>query len=219
MVRHLGTVFAIVLCLLLCVSFAGANSANPPVLLSFQGLQDGQLLGNVYNTPFFGGVTFSSNIFVSRPTFEGGSGNFAPDPTGTPAIFISGTPGSSVNGSINVANGITTGINFFYTAAFRETVTIWSGANGTGLILATMNLSANDSNCSTVAYCNWTNVAMSFSGTAGSVTFSGPANGIGLADITLNQTSTAVPEPSSMYLLGTGIIGFCAQNMRRFIKA
>jgi hypothetical protein len=219
MVRRLGAAFAVIFCLLLCVSIASANSANPPVVLSFQGLQDGQLLGNVYNTPVFGGVTFSSNIFVSRPTFEGGSGNFMPDPTQTPAIFISGTPGSSVNGSINVSNGITTGINFYYTAAFRETATIWSGANGTGLILATMTLSANDANCSTVAYCNWTDVGMSFSGTAGSVTFSGPANAIGLADITLNQTSTAVPEPSSIFLLGTGIISFCAQNIRRFIKA
>jgi len=115
-----------------------------------------------------------------------------------------------------VTNGFGAGINFYYTAAFQETVTVWSGANGTGTVLAMMTLSANDANCTAVAYCNWTNAGLAFSGTAGSVTFSGPANGIGLATITLGQSTTAVPEPSSIYLLGTGLIGLCAQGIRRF---
>jgi hypothetical protein len=221
MVRRLSISSALMLCVLFSATFATANSAD---LLTFEGLKDGQLVGNFYNggglasTPNYG-VTFSSNVYGLRPASQGGSGNFLPDPFSTPVIFILGTMGSSVTGTMNVANGFSSGINFFYTAAFKETVTVWSGANGTGTALASIALSVNDANCGAVTYCNWTNVGVSFSGTAESVTFSGPANGIGISDITLGQSTTAVPEPSSIYLLGTGIASFCARHLRRFLRS
>lgn len=217
MVRRLSTAFAVLVWFLLSASFASANSTD---LLTFSGLQNGQLVGNFYNggglssTPNYG-VTFSSNFYGLLSVFQGGSGNFYPGYSNFPAIFISGATGSPVVGSMNVASGFSAGINFFYTAAFQETVTVWSGANGTGTMLATIILAANDGNCTTVSYCNWTNVGLSFSGTANSVTLSGPANGIGISDITLGKSTTAIPEPSSIYLLGTGIFGFCAQGLRR----
>jgi hypothetical protein len=220
MIRRLSTIFAVSLLFLLSASFAGANSTE---LLTFSGLENGQLVGNFYNgsglasTPNFG-VTFSSNIYALWPVSRGGSGNFSPTFFGTPAIFISGKTGSPAIGSMNVANGFTSGINFFYTAAFQETATVWSGANGTGTLLATITLSPNDGNCSPVSYCNWTNIGLTFSGTADSVTFSGPANGMGISDITLGQGTTAIPEPSSIYLLGIGIVGICAKCIPRLVK-
>ena len=123
---------AIVLSLvLLCSASAFANSGQ---LMDFYGLKDLQAVGNFYNgsgfpgTPNFG-VTFSSNFFGLNSFQNGGSGNFSAPPFG-PAIFMNGTVGSAVTGTINMAQGFSTGLNFFFTAGFTggqtETVQILS---------------------------------------------------------------------------------------------
>lgn len=179
MVRRLSVALSLLAAFLFCTSFASANSVE---FLNFNYLQNGQLVQNFYNggsgnagVPNFG-VTFSSNFYGLRSNAQGGSGNFSPDPTSMPVVFMSGT--GSITGYLNAAGGFSSGVNFFYTAAFSETVTVWSGANGTGTVLASMTLAPNDTYCGLSGYCNWTNASLSFSGTAGSVTFSGPANAI-----------------------------------------
>lgn len=215
MARSLSTSLILSLMILCTVSFA---HADPVEFLNFAYLGNLQQVGNFYNggSPQASnfGITFSSNFYGLKPISVGGSGNFSPDPTATPAIFVDGTTGTMATGMMNAANGFTTGINFFYTSAFRETVKVWSGANGQGTLLATIFLSANDGSCSG-SYCNWTNVGASFVGTAKSVTFVGPANGLGIADITLGQSTTAIPEPSSLLLLGTGLVGIGTYWRRR----
>lgn len=193
--------------------------ADSTFTMNFHGATDGQAVGDFYNGgagPDYG-VSFSSSVIGLKSMFKGGSGNFAPFPANNPmfntAIFF-----QTNSGIMNVAQGFTTGLNFFYTAAFSGTVTIWSGADGTGTILATMTFSANDGSCSGApAFCNWTDVGMSFSGTAKSVTFSGPANAIGISEITVGSNAPAIPEPSSLYLLGTGIVTALAGRGRRFL--
>jgi hypothetical protein len=218
MMRLLARAVVLPMFLLLAAS-AFANSGE---LLSFQGLGSLQQVGNFYNgaglssTPNYG-VTFSSNFFGLRAP----PGVFSPTPTGTPAIFMcpTCTAGTPTMGVMDVAPGFSNGLNFFYTAGFTngatETMTIWSGVNGTGTVLATLTLSNNNGNCN---YCTWSDIGVKFSGTAMSVTFSGPADQLGLADITLGSSTTAIPEPSSIYLMGTGL-GVVSLGLRRFRRA
>jgi PEP-CTERM motif len=220
---------AVVLSILLLLS--ASAYANSGILLTFQGVGDLQQVGNFYNgggltsTPNFG-ITFSSNFYGLLPT-PAGHGNYAKTPTGMPAIFICGATcgsgaGSAVTGVMNVAPGFTNGLNFFYSLLATkpgqtETVTVWSGANGTGTILAVISLSSNAC-AGPVFYCTWSQAALSFSGTAHSVTFTGPADQLGLSDITVGSSTTAVPEPSSIYLLGTGLAGVSLGGIRRLFS-
>lgn len=216
---------AAILLLLFMVSTSAYASSGE--LLTFQGLGDLQAVGDFYNggglgsTPNYG-VSFSSNFFGLRSVFNGGSGNFSATPLGTPAIFLNGTTGASVTGTMNVAPGFSNGLNFFYTAGFTgsqaETIKVWSGANGTGTVLATIVLANNNASCTSPAYCVWSNAGANFSGTAHSVTFTGPADELGLSDITLGGSSTAIPEPSTFYMLGTGLLGMSVGKIRRFFN-
>jgi len=207
---------------LLSASFASANSVE---LLNFNYLKNVQPVGNFYDggtsnpaVPNYG-VTFSSNFYGLTLQGQGGNGYISPDPTQTPAIFIQGANGTVATGTMNVNGGFSGGINFYFTSPFSVTVKVWSGANGTGTLLATRFLAPNDTpNCFQGTLCAWSPQGIGFSGTAGSVTFTGLSNSLGIADITLGQTATAVPEPSSFYLLATGIVGICAHSVLRMIR-
>lgn len=199
---------------------AHANSTY----LTFQGLKDGESISNFYNggTGSFGsmsnynfGITFSSNALAIKSYLKGGSGGFNPTQTTSTALFFTGT-----SGYMNVTGGFNSGINFLYVAGATGTVTVWSGSNGTGTVLAMINLAPNGgsaSGCSGYpSLCNWTAVGLTFSGSAQSVTFSGSANQLGITDITVGSSRAAVPEPSSLLLLGSGLLLISTRMRKRF---
>jgi hypothetical protein len=103
---------------------------------------------------------------------------------------------------MDVASGFDTGFSFFYTStSFAGDVTVWSGLNGTGTLLTTINLAALGG-CSTAPnFCNWAAAGGSFAGVAESAIFTGVANQIGFDNITIGSSSPGtVPEPRLIIL-------------------
>lgn len=221
--RRASTVAAFLLALLTLASLpAGASS-----VLTFQGLKNNEAISTFYDggTGGFGslgkynfGVTFSSNALAITSYLKGGSGNFNQPPTGGGALFYSGTG----TGYMNVAGGFNTGLYFLYVAGAQGTVTVWSGANGTGTVLASINLAPNggtSAGCSGFpTLCNWTAVGLSFSGTAQSVTFTGPVNQLGFTDINIGSNRSPVPEPSSLLLFGSGVLALSVRMRKRLAR-
>jgi hypothetical protein len=162
--------------------------------MTFEGLQDGELVNGYYNggsgsLGSQGGAAKNFGVqwvgalagFAPNGTFS----NVANEPTSPTVMgFISGPPPV-----MDVATGFKTGFSFEYAAANTPgLITVWSGLNGTGTVLATLALPVNGSNPNfTEAYSNWTAIGVSFAGTAESVTFGGTADFIVFDDVTVNS--------------------------------
>lgn len=126
---------AVIVVSALMLSGAATYTRADELLLNFNRLGDREQVGNLYSGD---GITFSSNVYglrsylheTSLPTGTTifGNGAFSEDPTGSPAIFVTGVNGSTATGVMNVSQGFSGGIQFFCTAGFNEAVTVWSGA-------------------------------------------------------------------------------------------
>lgn len=109
---------------------------------------------------------------------------------------------------------LTTGFSFFYAdqVGFTGSVSVYSGPSGTGTLLASLTLPSTPD-----PYTVFVPVGVTFPGTADSVVFSGAVNFIAFDNITLGSGKPTVSEPSSMELLGTGLIGLGLLRARRKI--
>jgi len=185
--------------------------------LTFEGICDQCPIGNFYGSK---GIYFSSNSLGLIEDEAGGSGNFANEPSPvTIAFFLNGT-----GDIMNIPAGFTTGFSFFYTSNFYAgSVTVWSGPSATGTLLASLALPVNNYSgepCQQTQddiYCNWSDVGVAFNGVAESVNFGGAANYIGFDNVTLGS-SVASPEPGSLMLLGSGLLGLGGMIRRRLAK-
>jgi len=165
------------------------------------------------------GITFESNALAVTSLAQGGSGNFDGEPSCCNIVFFLSGQGDVMN----VAGGFTTGFSFFYSApVFPGSVTVWSGPDATGTELADISLPLTPDGktygppCSgSYDYCPWVPIGVSFSGTAESVNFSGTANYIGFDDITLGSSTPGTPEPATLLLFGSGMLGVVRQIRRR----
>jgi len=176
------------------------------------------------------GITFSSNALAVCMNTPGdicsnGSRGGLGDPTSQKgALFF--LEGSQTY--MNDAAGFTTGFSVFYTAVNNPgSLSVYSGLNGTGTLLATLGLPVTGSSCSAVysaSFCPFYAIGVSFVGTAESISFAGVANQIAFDDVTFGSATPGdpgtptVPEPSTLVMLLTGA-GAAATQIKRRLSA
>ena len=153
------------------------------------------------------GVSFTNVFGLSNGDGLGGlpGGGYyanAPSPLGTAFVFLDSATNTAAY--MNVAAGVANSLSLFYSTpdALTGAVRAYSGLNGTGSLLGTLDFLATDS-----AYSVWQQTTFSFAGTALSFDFSG-AQGAAFDNI------SAVPEPETFALLLAGL-GLVAASVRR----
>lgn len=169
------------------------------------------------------GVSFPTNALniclnnlttVCSNTSRGGLGD--PNSQLGALFFLSGS-----NTYVNVAAGFDTGFAFNYTAiGVGGTVNVWSGLNGTGSLLASLVLPVTTSGPCVgynAGFCPFFPVGVAFSGTAMSIDFGGVANQIVFDDVTFGSSQVGTPEPSSLVLLGSGVLGLAGMIRRKLM--
>lgn len=196
---------------------SGMSSAQAATLtLDFEGVGNLKPIDNFYNTtPRNYGVAFSSNALGVVDSDVGGTGNIGGEPSpSTALVFTSGTAAR-----MNVINGFTTRLSFFYSMPdFPGVVTIWGGLNGTGKQLAQINLALTPQNGApdpTGYYSPFVAQTVAFQGIARSVDFGGATNYIAYDDITLGNVLPAAQVPTPALLPGLIGLGVGAWRKRR----
>ncbi|MGE5206396.1 MAG: PEP-CTERM sorting domain-containing protein [Chlamydiota bacterium] len=218
----------------ICIS-AGASTID----LTFEGIapypsnNDVQIL-NFYNggTSSVGtsgpnyGISFPDNaLLICLNTLSTFCSNTSRGGQGDPNSQLGGLyflTGSSTY--LNDPAGFTTGFSFNYAAPYYGgSIEVYSGLNGTGTLLASLTLPTTTSGpCPNygAGYCPFFPIGVTFAGTAQSINFGGTANYIVFDDVTFGSPTPGpgpnAPEPSSLAIFGSGIVGLAGLLRRRF---
>jgi hypothetical protein len=188
------------------------------IVLTFEGVGNLNPVGDFYDGdggPDYG-VRFSSPTLALVDADSGGNGSFANEPSPDTVMFFL----DEDSAILNVAAGFSTGFSFFYSSGTAASVRVYSGVDGTGDLLASLDLVAQlDVDCAgdpSGLFCNWTPIGVKFPGTARSIDFGGTANQTGFDDITFgSERPGVVSEPGSLALLGLGLAALGARRRRR----
>jgi hypothetical protein len=194
----------------------GAPARGASIVLTFQGLKQGEQVLSFYSAglgsmnsgpgPAFG-VTFTSNAAVLND-----EKHYMGEPT-PPEVMLLGNNtvpgGQPVGATMNVAGGFISDFSFYYGAIegssrdVPQAVQIFSDANGSGTMLASMNLPMTPGSNLTgpLAVFTAAPVDIPFAGVARSVVFTGGNQQIVYDNI---QFTSAIPEPATLVLVAEG---------------
>lgn len=179
--------------ILLLLALAVVSQAQTKGVVNFGRLKDLEFVNQFYNggTGSLGsgpgpnyGLTFTSNAQVIISASKGGSGGFINNPGHYPVVFFQ--TGSAA--TMTATNGMQKAIWFYYSALQQGLVTVYSGPNATGNILASITLPPNNSGCTGYKLCVWSPVGIPLSTTANSISFSGVPDYLAIDTIHLGST-------------------------------
>jgi hypothetical protein len=182
-----------------------ALARGAPITLTFANLKSLEGVSDYYNGgmgtqgtgpgPAFG-VTFSANALVLT---NNTSYVNAPSPPEVMLLANVQQPAAMpISATMDVANGFNGDLFFFYgsIAANAGTLQVFSGLDGQGMMLGSMNL-ANTSGMGVTTAVFIGPLDLSFMGVAHSAVFTGANNQLVFDNITFNS----VPEPAALGLL------------------
>ena len=184
-------------------------TAQQPFVLDFEGLQNKEAIEDFYNGGYGSmgsgpgrdrGVTFPSLALAVIDADAGGTGNFGGEPSpDTAMVFSAGT-----SATVNIAAGFDTGFSLYYTSpAYAGSVSVYDGFDGTGNLLATLNLpvTLSDGGDPNGFFSPFYPIGVSFSGIGHSVVFAGSLPLIGFDNITFGSATAYLIVDDSRSLL------------------
>lgn len=188
------------------------SSATSAFTIDFNGQGQFADVANAYAAQ---GVTFTNVLALANGDGLGslaGGNYYTPSSTlgsGVAFVQLDGTVNKA--SYMNVANGVDSWLSFDYTAVIDVTISAYSGLNGTGTELGKFTLAGNGS---TVDADVWTHTTLNFTGQAKSFVLTGLSDYAAPGSYAAIDNITAVPEPTSLALLGAalGVVGFAARR-------
>jgi hypothetical protein len=201
------------------LNFAGLNGNLEEAVMSYYNGGAGSL-GSTGGPSLNYGISFGADALVASGQ-PGGIANTAqiPGGSGSNALFFQTGTGDVMN----VAAGFSTGFSFYYSApTAMGTLQIWTGLNGTGTQIVPDNMALADIPldkttdgstslaCLNQQYCPYAAFGVTFGGVAKSVIFTGSANNVAFAEVTIGSATpggSSVPAPATLALVGLGLLG------------
>lgn len=191
--KQLGLAKRICLLLVSGLFLSVHAEGSQEIVLTFEGLNNDQSIGQYYNGGTNGdgvgpgpnyGIYFSENALALISREGGGTGNFSGAPTPhTGMYFLSGTAAT-----MNVPDGFRDGFSFYYSTPFEVAqIRVYSGLNGTGERLATLDLPLTPRGPDQHPYYPFLPIGVSFEGVARSVDFAGTENRLIFDNITIGR--------------------------------